>query len=135
MCKIRIVVLDKSKEIEKDYILEFDDIQINIIDRPSFCIYAKGNINDYDTLLFKYSNIDEERQNKDKDGYVCVFGKNSGCLYNLSVKRGCYNSHKIESMLKEIGELNDNIRFRENIRKFFCLAKKIIENVNNNSIL
>lgn len=131
MCKIRIIVLDKTKEIEKDYILELNDIQINIIDRPSFCIYAKENINDYDNLLFKYSNIDEDRQSKDKDGYVCIFGKNSGCIYSLSFQTGSYYPHKVESILKEIGYSNDNIRFKTNIRKFICLTKKIIESVNN----
>lgn len=129
MCKIRIIIQNENKEVEKDYVAEFKNPEIHIIDRPAFCIYAPKNSTGYENLLFKYSNLREETLNANADNadLFVSYGKISGCLYSVSL-RNCKN---IDFMLlsKKLKESNNQIRFKSNIQNFFNLVKEIIISV------
>lgn len=136
MCKIRIVILDKDKNIEKDYIADVGDIDINIIDRPSLCVYSRCNNNGYDSLILKYSNLDEENisENLERENVFAHFGSISGCLYDILFKYGEYNVRDFATLYRNIKQRNSNTRFQNNIKKFINLAKAIIADVNNVSV-
>lgn len=135
MCKMRIVILDKEKKVEKDYVAELGRIDINIIDRPSFCIYARNNVNGFDVLIFKYSNLDEENLSAEfgENRILVNFGLISGCLYSLAFKLKEYNLKDMSSLYKIVKEKSSSIRFQSNIKSFFDLAKAIIADVSKQS--
>ena len=135
MCKMRIVILDKEKKVEKDYVAELGRIDINIIDRPSFCIYARNNVNGFDVLIFKYSNLNEENLSAEfgENRILANFGLISGCLYNLAFKSKEYNLKDMSSLYKIVKEKSSSIRFQSNIKSFFDLAKAIIADVSKQS--
>lgn len=132
MCKIRIVVLDCEKKVEKDYVVELESIDINIIDRPSFCIYARSNNNGFDNLIFRYSNLSEENISAEigNNRILANIGLISGCLYSISFRPDEYNTKEMSSLCKIIKDKNSNVRYQSNVRSFFELAKKIISEVN-----
>lgn len=132
MCKMRIVILDEDKKVEKDYIQDLGNIDINIIDRPSFCIYIRRNINGFDNLIFRFSNLDEENVSVEfgEHKIIANYGLISGCLYSLAFKLAEYNPKDISSACKQVKEKNNSVRFQNNVKRFFNLAKAIIENVN-----
>ncbi len=131
MCKIRIIIQNEKKEVEKDYIAEFKNLEIHIIDRPAFCIYARKNCNGYESILFKYSNLREEtlEANADNTALSVIYGKNSGCLYGVSFRY--YNKEDLALLSRKLKESNNGVRFKSNIQNFFNLAKEIIMSVKN----
>ena len=51
------------------------------------------------------------------------------CLYNLAFRLKEYNAEDISSLYKIIKDGNSSIRFQNNIKNFFDLAKAIIADV------
>lgn len=129
MCKIRIIIQNANKEVEKDYVAEFKNPEIHIIDRPAFCIYAPKNSNGYENLLFKYSNLREETlsANADNAELFVTYGKISGCLYSVSLRN--YKNSDLILLCKKLKESNSQVRFKSNIQNFFNLVKEIIISV------
>lgn len=129
MCKLRIIIQNEKKEVEKDYIAEFKNPEIHIIDRPAFCIYIPKNSNGYESILFKYSNLREEtlEVNTDNTELFVIYGKISGCLY--SVLLGNCKNIDLENLCKQLKGSNSQIRFQSNIQNFFRLVKEIIQSV------
>lgn len=132
MCKIRIVVLDREKKVEKDYVTELGSIDINIIDRPSFCIYARNHYNGFDSLIFKYSNLNEENISAEigNNRIIANIGLISGCMYGISFKLDEYNLKEMSSLYKIIKDKNTSVRYKSNVKSFFELAKAIISELN-----
>lgn len=129
MCKIRIIVQNAKKEVERDYVAEFKNPEIHIIDRPAFCIYIPKNSYGYKNILFKYSNLREEtlEANTDNTELFVVYGKNSGCLYSVTLRN--YTNNDLSSLSKQLKESNNQVRFKSNIQNFFNLVKEIIASV------
>lgn len=129
MCKIRIIIQNEKKEVEKDYIAEFKNPEIHIIDRPAFCIYAPKNCYGYESILFKYSNLREETldANTENTELMVSYGKISGCLYGVSFRN--YTNRDLLLLSKKLRDSNDGIRFKSNIQNFFNLVKEIIQSV------
>ena len=129
---MRIVVLDKDKKVEKDYIDDLGNINVNIIDRPSFCIYARTNNNGFDNIIFRFSNLDEENVSAEFGSHKIIanYGLISGCIYSMAFKLDEYNPKDITSICKVVKEKNTSVRFQNNVKRFFDLAKAIIESVN-----
>ena len=135
MCKMRIVILDSNKNIENDFVADLGNINLNIVDRPAFCIYSKCNDNGYDNLIFKLSNIEElQTTTESVNNWMAVYGKVSGCLYSISFKSILRLSQNIKLLYRSI-HVTDNIRFNANIYNYFKLAEKIIMIVNSNSFV
>lgn len=133
MCKIRIIIQNEKKEVEKDYIAEFKNLEIQIIDRPAFCLYAPKNCNGYESILFKYSNLREETlevNNGNTELYV-IYGKISGCLYGVSMRN--YKNSDLEILCKQLKDGSNQVRFQSNIQNFFRLVKEIIRSVREES--
>ena len=129
MCKIRIIIQNEKKEVEKDYIAEFKNPEIHIIDRPAFCIFFPRNSNGYENILFKYSNLREEtlEANTDNMELMVIYGKISGCLYGVFMRN--YKNTDLENLCKQLKGSNSQIRFQSNIQNFFRLVKEIIQSV------
>ncbi len=129
MCKIRIIIQNEKKEVEKDYIAEFKNPEIHIIDRPAFCIYSPKNYNGYENILFKYSNLKEEtlEANTDNSEFFVIYGKISGCLYSVSFRN--FNTKELTLLSKRLKENNDQVRFKSNIYNFFNLVREIIMSI------
>lgn len=129
MCKIRIIIQNEKKEVEKDYIAEFKYLDIHIIDRPAFCIYTPQNTNGYENILFKYSNLKEEtlEANTDNSELFVIYGKISGCLYSVALKN--YQNSDLTILSKQLRNSNDQVRFKTNIQNFFKLIKEIMVSV------
>lgn len=132
MCKIRIVILDKEKNVEKDYTREIENVEINIIDRPSFCVYTKCNEDGFSSLHFKFSNLEEKyvSAKSSDNGISGDFGSVSGCLYKVLFKLSQYNNKEITSLHKKIKENSNSVRFQSNVKNFLNLAKAIILDIN-----
>ena len=131
MCKIRTIILNEAKEITNDFVVEVNDIDINIIDRPAFCIYSPPNSNGYASLLFKYSNIDENITRKfSKDSIVSIgVGQQSGCVYNFLYRENISPIHMNE-LAHELLKNNKTIRYQNNVRNFIKLIGEIRKSVN-----
>ncbi|WP_297974533.1 hypothetical protein [uncultured Bacteroides sp.] len=131
MCKIRIIIQNEKKEVERDYTIEFNNPEIHIIDRPAFCIYTPKNCNGYESILFKYSNLKEEtlEANMDNTEFSVIYGKISGCLYGVSFRN--YNNRDIGLLSKKLIDSSNGVRFKSNIQNFFKLVKEIILSVSN----
>lgn len=129
MCKIRIIIQNEKKEVEKDYTTEFNNPEIRIIDRPAFCIYTPKDCNGYGSILFKYSNLREEtlKENMDNTELSVIYGKISGCLYCVSFRN--YSNRDLDFLSKKMRNSRNGVRFKLNIRNFFKLVKKIILSV------
>lgn len=129
MCKIRIIIQNEKKEVEKDYIAEFKNPEIHIIDRPAFCIYTPQNCNGYESILFKYSNLKEEtlEANTKNTEFMVSYGKISGCLYGVSFRN--YTNRDLLLLSKNLRDSGDGVRFKSNIQNFFNLVKEIIQSV------
>lgn len=129
MCKIRIIIQNEKKEVEKDYIAEFTNSEIHIIDRPAFCIYTPKNSNGYENILFKYSNLKEEtlEANTKNTELFVIYGKISGCLYGIALRN--YTSNDWSFLKKQLKDSNNQVRFKSNIQNFFNLARDIIASV------
>ena len=131
MCKIRTIILNEAKEITNDFVVEVNDIDINIIDRPAFCIYSPPNSNGYASLLFKYSNIDESIIQKfSKDHIVSIeVGQQSGCVYNFLYRENISPIH-MKELANELLTCNNTIRYQNNVRNFIKLVGEIRKSVN-----
>ena len=131
MCKIRTIILNKAKEITNDFVVEVNSIDINIIDRPAFCIYSPPNSNGYATLSFKYSNIDENITRKfSKDSIVSIgVGQQSGCVYSFQFREDISPIHMNE-LTHELLKNNKTIRYQNNVRNFIKLVGEIRKSVN-----
>lgn len=131
MCKIRTIILNEAKEITKDYVIEVNNIDLNIIDRPAFCIFSPPNSNSYASLLFKYSNIDESIIQKfSKDNIVSIeVGQQSGCVYNFLYRENISPIHMNE-LAHELLKNNKTIRYQNNVRNFIKLIGEIRKSVN-----
>ena len=131
MCKIRTIILNEAKEITNDFVVEVNSIDINIIDRPAFCIYSPPNSNGYASLLFKYSNIDENITRKfSKDSIVSIgVGQQSGCVYNFLYRENISPIHMNE-LAHELLKNNKTIRYQNNVRNFIKLIGEIRKSVN-----
>lgn len=130
MCKMRIVILDSNKNIENDFVADLGSINLNIVDRPAFCIYSKSNDNGYDNLIFKLSNIEELQIATENDNnWMAVYGKVSGCLYSISFKSIQHITQNTKTLYKNI-QFSDSLRFNANISNYFKLAVRIIMIVN-----
>ena len=131
MCKIRTIILNKAKEITNDFVVEVNNIDINIIDRPAFCIYSPPNSNGYASLLFKYSNIDESIIQKfSKDSIVSIgVGQQSGCVYSFLYREEISPMH-LNELAYELLTRNNTIRYQNNIHKFMKLIVEIRKSVN-----
>ena len=130
MCKIRTIILNEAKEITNDFVVEVNDIDINIIDRPAFCIYSPPNSNGYASLLFKYSNIDENITRKfSKDSIVSIgVGQQSGCVYSFQFREDISPIHMNE-LTHELLKNNKTIRYQNNVRNFIKLIGEIRKSV------
>ena len=131
MCKIRTIILNDEKEIANDFVVEVKNIDINIIDRPAFCIFSPNNANGYATLLFKYSNIDENIINKfSKDSIVSIgVGQQSGCVYSFQFREDISPIH-MKELANELLTCNNTIRYQNNIHNFMKLIVEIRKSVN-----
>ena len=131
MCKIRTIILNEAKEITNDFVVEVNSIDINIIDRPAFCIYSPPNSNGYASLLFKYSYIDENINRKfSKDSIVSIgVGQQSGCVYNFLYREEISTIHMNE-LAHELLKYNQTIRYQNNVRNFIKLIGEIRKSVN-----
>lgn len=131
MCKIRTIILNKAKEITNDFVVEVNNIDINIIDRPAFCIYSPPNSNGYASLLFKYSNIDESIIQKfSKDSIVSIgVGQQSGCVYSFLYREEISPMH-LNELAYELLTRNNTIRYQNNIHNFMKLIVEIRKSVN-----
>lgn len=131
MCKIRTIILNKAKEITNDFVVEVNNIDINIIDRPAFCIYSPPNSNGYASLLFKYSNIDENIIPMfSKDSIVSIeVGQQSGCVYNFLYREDISPIH-MKELANELLTCNNTIRYQNNVRNFIKLVGEIRKSVN-----
>ena len=131
MCKIRTIILNDEKEIVNDFVVEVKNIDINIIDRPAFCIFSPNNANGYASLLFKYSNIDENIINKfSKDSIVSIgVGQQSGCVYSFLYRESITPIH-LNEMANELLTCNNTIRYQNNVRNFIKLVGEIRKSVN-----
>lgn len=131
MCKIRTIILNKAKEITNDFVVEVNNIDINIIDRPAFCIYSPPNSNGYASLLFKYSNIDESIIQKfSKDSIVSIeVGQQSGCVYSFLYREDISPMH-LNELAYELLTRNNTIRYQNNIHNFMKLIVEIRKSVN-----
>ena len=131
MCKIRTIILNKAKEIANDFVVEVNNIDINIIDRPAFCIYSPPNSNGYASLLFKYSNIDESIIQKfSKDSIVSIeVGQQSGCVYSFLYREDISPMH-LNELAYELLTRNNTIRYQNNIHNFMKLIVEIRKSVN-----
>lgn len=129
MCKIRIIIQNEKKEVEKDYMAEFKDLDIHIIDRPAFCIYTPQNTNGYENILFKYSNLKEEtlEANTNNTELFVIYGKISGCLYSVALRN--YQNSDLTVLSKQLRDTNNQVRFKTNIQNFFKLVKEIMTSV------
>lgn len=129
MCKIRIIIQNERKEVEKDYIAEFRNPEIHIIDRPAFCIYVPRNSNGYESILFKYSSLKEEtlEANTDNMELMVIYGKISGCLYGVFMRN--YKNSDWEYLYKQLKGSNSQVRFQSNIQSFFRMVKEIIQSL------
>lgn len=134
MCKIRTIILNNEKEITSDFIVEVNNIDINIIDRPAFCISSPPNTNGYASLLFKYSNIDENIIQKfSKDSIVSIgVGQQSGCVYSFQYRDGISAMH-LNELANELLTCSNTIRYQNNIRNFIKLTDEIRKSVNKRS--
>lgn len=131
MCNIRTIILNKEKEIKNDFVVEVNNIDINIIDRPAFCIYSPPNSNGYASLLFKYSNIDEKVIQKfSKDSIVAIeVGQQSGCIYSFLYRESITPIH-LNEIANELLTCNNTIRYQNNVRNFIKLVGEIRKSVN-----
>lgn len=131
MCNIRTIILNKEKEIKNDFVVEVNNIDINIIDRPAFCIYSPPNSNGYASLLFKYSNIDENVIQKfSKDSIVAIeVGQQSGCIYSFLYRESITPIH-LNEIANELLTCNNTIRYQNNVRNFIKLVGEIRKSVN-----
>ena len=131
MCKIRTIILNEAKEITNDFVVEVNSIDINIIDRPAFCIYSPPNSNGYASLLFKYSNIDENITRKfSKDSIVSIgVGQQSGCVYSFQFREDISPIH-MKELANELLTCNNTIRYQNNVRNFIKLIGEIRKSVN-----
>lgn len=131
MCKIRTIILNEAKEITNDFVVEVNNIDINIIDRPAFCIYSPPNSNGYASLLFKYSNIDESIIQKFSKDYIVSIevGQQSGCVYNFLYRENISHIHMNE-LAHELLNNNKTIRYQNNVRNFIKLIGEIRKSVN-----
>lgn len=134
MCKIRTIIINDEKEIANDFVVEVNNIDINIIDRPAFCIFSPYNANGYASLLFKYSNIDENIINKlSKDSIVSIgVGQQSGCVYSFLYREEISPMH-LNELANELLSCNNTIRYQNNVRNFIKLIGEIRKSVNNRS--
>ena len=134
MCKIRTIILNNEKEIKNDFVVEVNNIDINIIDRPAFCIFCPHNANGYASILFKYSNIDENIIQKfSEDSLVSIgVGQQSGCVYSFLFREEASSIH-LDELVNELLTRNNTIRYQNNIRNFLKLIGEIRKSVNNRS--
>lgn len=133
MCKIRTIILNDEKEIANDFVVEVKNIDINIIDRPAFCIFSPNNANGYASLLFKYSNIDENINKFSKDSIVSIgVGQQSGCVYSF-LYREDMSPMLLNELAYELLTRNNTIRYQNNIHNFMRLIVEIRNSVNNRS--
>ena len=134
MCKIRTIILNNEKEIKNDFVVEVNNIDINIIDRPAFCIFCPHNANGYASILFKYSNIDENIIQKfSEDSLVSIgVGQQSGCVYSFLFREEASSIH-LDELVNELLTRNNTIRYQNNIRDFIKLIGEIRKSVNNRS--
>lgn len=131
MCKIRTIILNEAKEIKNDYVIEVNNIDLNIIDRPAFCIFSPPNSNSYASLLFKYSNIDENIIQKFSKDYIVSIevGQQSGCIYNFLYRENISPIH-MKELANELLTCNNTIRYQNNVRNFIKLVGEIRKSVN-----
>lgn len=131
MCKIRTIILNEAKEITNDFVVEVNDIDINIIDRPAFCIYSPPNSNGYASLLFKYSNIDENITRKSSNDNIVFIGvgQQSGCVYSFQFREDISPIH-MKELANELLTCNNTIRYQNNVRNFIKLIGEIRKSVN-----
>lgn len=134
MCKIRTIILNNEKEITNDFVVEVNNIDINIIDRPAFCIFSPPNANGYTSLLLKYSNIDEDIIHKfSNDSIVSItVGQQSGCVYSFLYKEEVSPMH-LKELANELLTCNNTIRYQNNVRNFIKLIGEIRKSVINRS--
>lgn len=126
MCKIRTIVLNDKKEITSDFMVEVKGIEINIIDRPAFCIFSPRNSNAYNTILFKFSNLEEEVMTDfSSDSSMSIsIGCQSGCVYSCQYRDGATFDQLHELQIKFLGN-NSTVRYQNNVRNFIKLIEEI----------
>ena len=127
MCKLRLISEKGKNGSIKDYIVDLENIDINVIDRPAYCTYNQGD-RGYTNLTFKYSNINEELQNSsfNNDSILITFGALSGCIYSFSYKRNVVNNQLLKSLPSQIHSINETTRFKNNVSGFIKMIIKII---------
>ena len=129
MCKIRVIIQNEKSGVDKDYFIEVKNLEIHIIDRPAFCIYTPKNSNGYESILFKYSNLKEKTLEATADNtelYV-IYGKNSGCIYDVSFRN--YSDRDLDILSKTLKKKNDGVRFKSNMQNFTKMVIEIIKSV------
>ena len=127
MCSLRLFRRNKLGNVT-DFTLQIPLVNINIIDRPAFCVYSK-NDNNYINIIFKYSNIDEGLIHESSDHGIMLadVGIVSGCFYAFS-----YNADYIltdgmyYSIASKLKSQNSGIRFQTNVSEFVKLIKQIV---------
>ena len=132
MCKIRTIILNNAKEITCDFIVEVKNIEINIIDRPAFCIFCPPNSNGYNSILFKFSNLNEgimHEFSNDSSIEISV-GQQSGCVYSFQYRDDASFIH-INELEKTILKNGNITRYQNNVLNFRKLIDEIRKAVNN----
>lgn len=132
MCNIRTIVLNNANEIKCDFIVEVKNIEINIIDRPAFCIFCPSNSNGYTSIVFKFSNLNEGIMHEftDDNSIGISVGQQSGCVYSFQYRDDVSFTH-INELEKIILNNGNTTRYQNNVRNFRKLIDEIRKAVNN----
>lgn len=131
MCKLRTVVMNAPNSIVKDSVLDIGEITLNVIDIPAMCICVGRNVNGFENILFKYSNVIEEMSSiSSKSSKTdATIGKNSGCIYAYQFRQETGLS-EMDEIRKMALEKNDNVRYQTNVKSLLNLVEHIYAKTN-----
>ena len=133
MCNLRTIMMSATGKLLSDKVIDVGSISLNIIDAPAICICVEQNINGYENILFKYSNITENQLtiSTESNNTLVTIGENSGCIYTYQFKHDIGMSELVEIKKCAIGK-NETVRYSTNVGNLLNLIKHIYSKMHHN---
>lgn len=131
MCKIRIIRRVSETAVNSS-VIDFQNININPIDRPAYVVYVKKDLTH--GLSFLYSSDKEPKQVVLTADVYIEYGVNSGRIYSAILKKDLINQTDAFSLLNEANKGEKTERFLDNFKTFISAVNQTILYVLQNPI-
>lgn len=124
MIEIKVII---SNEDNKSTVVNINQENIPAMDIPYFVEIEKINSGKR-RIDFQFLNNSETRDSYEDEYLKIIFGKKSGKIYKFELNENAYiNSNKLKMIRKDVFNINENHRFKNNLTNCLEIIKSIID--------